>query len=50
MFWIIDSVPNADQAVMWHNGRTGGHSAFLARFPQSHRAVVVLANVARAAE
>jgi CubicO group peptidase (beta-lactamase class C family) len=50
MFWIIDSIPNAERTVVWHNGQTGGHSAFLALFPEGNRAVVVLANVARAAE
>jgi CubicO group peptidase (beta-lactamase class C family) len=50
MFWIIDSISNTDQTVIWHNGQTGGHSAFFALFPQTHRAVVVLANVAQAAE
>jgi CubicO group peptidase (beta-lactamase class C family) len=50
MLWIIDSVPNADHTVIWHNGQTGGYSAFFALFPEVSRAVVVLANVARAAE
>lgn len=50
MFWVIDSVPGADRTMVWHNGETGGYSAFLALYPQAGRAVVVLANVARADE
>jgi CubicO group peptidase (beta-lactamase class C family) len=49
MFWIID--PLADQARMtWHNGATGGYSAFFALFPRTRRAVVVLANISRPAD
>ncbi|MGO9872487.1 MAG: serine hydrolase domain-containing protein [Acidimicrobiia bacterium] len=50
MFWVIDRRPESDRSMIWHNGQTGGYSAFFAIFPQSERAVVVLANVARAAE
>jgi CubicO group peptidase (beta-lactamase class C family) len=50
MFWIVDSIPGTDRTFVWHNGQTGGYSAFFALFPQAGRAVVVLANVARAAE
>lgn len=50
MFWFIDSVTGTDRSMVWHNGQTGGYSAFLALYPQARRAVVVLANVARAAE
>jgi len=50
MFWIIDAIPNSDRTIIWHNGQTGGHSAFFALFPHANRAVVVLANVARAAD
>ncbi|MDQ2850036.1 MAG: beta-lactamase family protein, partial [Actinomycetota bacterium] len=50
MFWVIDTVPGTDRTMVWHNGQTGGYSAFLALYPQARRAVVVLANVARASE
>jgi CubicO group peptidase (beta-lactamase class C family) len=50
MFWVIDTVPGTDRAMVWHNGQTGGYSAFLALYPQARRAVVVLSNVARATE
>jgi CubicO group peptidase (beta-lactamase class C family) len=50
MFWIIDKASGVDRTMIWHNGQTGGHSAFFALFPQTNRAVVVLANVARAPE
>jgi CubicO group peptidase (beta-lactamase class C family) len=50
MFWIIDSRPAAGRTLIWHNGQTGGYSAFFAVLPELHRAVVVLANVADAAE
>lgn len=50
MCWIIDAMPGVGRTMVWHNGQTGGHSAFFALFPQANRAVVVLANVARASE
>jgi CubicO group peptidase (beta-lactamase class C family) len=30
MFWMIDRVPGTDGSMIWHNGQTGGHSAFFA--------------------
>ena len=50
MFWVIDTLPGTDRTMIWHNGQTGGYSAFLALYPQTHRAVIVLANTSRAAE
>lgn len=47
MFWMIDTVPGTDRQMIWHNGATGGYSAFLALFPQARRAVVVVADTAR---
>lgn len=46
-FWIIDQVPGSNRTVIWHNGATGGYSAFMALYPRQGRAVVVLANTAR---
>ena len=40
----------APDGTRWHNGQTGGYSAFFALFPEASRAVVVLANVALASE
>ena len=36
--------------MIWHNGATGGYSAFLAIFPGTRRAVAVLANISRASD
>jgi CubicO group peptidase (beta-lactamase class C family) len=46
MFWIIDALPSG-RTMVWHNGATGGYSAFLAIFPDTRQAVAVLASVAR---
>jgi CubicO group peptidase (beta-lactamase class C family) len=46
MFWIIDYHPSG-RTMIWHNGATGGYSAFLAIFPEARRAVAVLASVSR---
>lgn len=50
MFWMIDTVPETTRQMVWHNGATGGYSAYLAVFPQAQRAVVVIANSARPLE
>lgn len=50
MFWVIDTVAGTDRTMVWHDGQTGGYSAFVALYPQTRRAVVVLANIARATE
>ena len=47
MFWCIGSAPEGE--LVWHNGATGGYSAFLALRPSAHRAVVVLADKAQPA-
>jgi len=47
MFWVIDQAPGTDRRVIWHNGATGGYSAFMALYPRDGRAVIVLANTAR---
>jgi hypothetical protein len=46
MFWCIDPAPGGE--LIWHNGATGGYSAFLVLRPGAHRAVVVLADKAQA--
>jgi len=46
MFWMIDSLPSG-QPMIWHNGATGGYSAFLAIFPETRQGVAVLASVSR---
>lgn len=46
MFWMIDSLPSGN-AMIWHNGATGGYSAFLAIFPETRQGVAVLASVSR---
>lgn len=50
MFWMIDTVPGTTRQMIWHNGATGGYSVFLAVFPQTQRAVIVIANAARPRE
>jgi CubicO group peptidase (beta-lactamase class C family) len=50
MFWVIDAIPGTDHSMIWHNGQTGGYSAFFGLFPEAGRAVIVLANVARPAD
>ncbi|MDN5764806.1 MAG: beta-lactamase family protein [Humibacillus sp.] len=50
MFWMTDTVPGTGRQMVWHNGATGGYSAFLALFPQARRAVVVVANTSRPRE
>lgn len=50
MFWVIDRQPGSGRTTVWHNGQTGGYSAFLALYPEGRRAVAVLANVSLARE
>jgi CubicO group peptidase (beta-lactamase class C family) len=49
MFWMVDSLPSGN-VMIWHNGATGGYSAFLAVFPEARRAVAILASVSRPAD
>jgi CubicO group peptidase (beta-lactamase class C family) len=49
LFWIVDAEPGTGAPMVWHNGVTGGYSAFFALFPDARRAVVVLADTARPA-
>lgn len=46
MFWIIDPLPDG-RSMTWHNGATGGYSAFIALFPETRQAVITLANISR---
>ncbi|MGH9045714.1 MAG: serine hydrolase domain-containing protein, partial [Acidimicrobiales bacterium] len=48
MFWVIDEQAKAGQPRIWHNGATGGYSAFLVLVPETRRAVIVLSGVSRA--
>jgi CubicO group peptidase (beta-lactamase class C family) len=50
MFWVILTSPRTHRARIWHNGQTGGYSAYVVLYPQARRAIVVLADVARASE
>jgi CubicO group peptidase (beta-lactamase class C family) len=49
LFWIIDRHQPSGRDMVWHNGQTGGYSAFLALYPQARRAVAVLADTANTA-
>jgi CubicO group peptidase (beta-lactamase class C family) len=49
MLWLIDPLPSGN-VMIWHNGATGGYSAFLALFPQTRQAVAVLASISRPAD
>jgi CubicO group peptidase (beta-lactamase class C family) len=46
MFWIVARRRDT-QSMIWHNGATGGYSAFFALFPETRQAVAVLANMSR---
>lgn len=50
MFWIVQRMSQAGPRVVWHNGQTGGYSAFFALVPDAGRAVIVLSDVAQAAQ
>jgi CubicO group peptidase (beta-lactamase class C family) len=50
MFWGIQTVPGTNWRFVGHNGQTGGYSSFLGVSPTTGRAVIVLANVARASD
>ncbi|MGC8462163.1 MAG: serine hydrolase domain-containing protein [Acidimicrobiales bacterium] len=49
LFWVIDHHADSGRTMVWHNGQTGGYSAFLALYPQARRAVAVLADTANVA-
>jgi CubicO group peptidase (beta-lactamase class C family) len=46
MFWMIDSEPGTQKAMIWHNGGTGGYSSLMSIFPHLQRAVIILQSVA----
>lgn len=48
MFWIIEQTTMSGRRMIWHNGRTGGYSAFLALFPDHGQGLVVLTDVSDA--
>ena len=50
LFWVIARRTRMGVPLIWHNGATGGYSAFVALFPELRVGVVALANVDRAAE
>jgi CubicO group peptidase (beta-lactamase class C family) len=50
MFWVVNTLDHSKGTKVWHNGQTGGYSAFIAVYPKAHRAVVVMADLARAVE
>jgi CubicO group peptidase (beta-lactamase class C family) len=50
LFWVIQARSRLGQHLVWHNGQTGGYSAFLGLFPASRRGVVALADTDRADE
>jgi CubicO group peptidase (beta-lactamase class C family) len=50
MFWVIHTPPGTHGTMIWHNGQTGGYSAYLVLYPETGRGVIVLADVARASE
>ena len=45
LFWFIDGPTDQVPAITWHDGGTGGYSAFLALIPDVHRAVIILQRV-----
>ena len=50
MFWVIEPLAQTGSTLTWHNGRTGGYSAFLGLLLDERRGVAVLTNAARDAE
>jgi CubicO group peptidase (beta-lactamase class C family) len=46
LFWLIDQLGPHGSRRIWHNGGTGGYSAFLGLYPDIGKAVVVLQAVA----
>jgi CubicO group peptidase (beta-lactamase class C family) len=50
MFWVVNTLDHSKGTKVWHNGQTGGYSAFIAVYPKAHRAAVVMADLARAVE
>ncbi|MEO7058581.1 MAG: serine hydrolase domain-containing protein [Lapillicoccus sp.] len=48
MFWIVDTDEASGRRKIWHNGQTGGYAAYLALFPDTDRAMVVLLDLADA--
>jgi CubicO group peptidase (beta-lactamase class C family) len=60
MFWIIEPLERGDgkpagmapsgTVLTWHNGRTGGYSAFLGVTPEQRRGVAVLADTSDGSE
>lgn len=47
MFWLTSTVGDDQREVVWHNGRTGGYSAFVGFDLKRGRAVVVLSDVSK---
>jgi CubicO group peptidase (beta-lactamase class C family) len=50
LFWVIQEHSRLGQPLIWHNGATGGYSAFLALFPATRRGVVALTSTDRSEE
>jgi hypothetical protein len=44
--WMIDSEPGTQNAMIWHNGGTGGYSSLMSIFPRLQRAVIILQSFA----
>ena len=42
--WLLSPVRSSDQTALWHNGRTGGFSGYVAVVPAAGAGVVVLAD------
>ena len=50
IFWLIEPLPGDGPTLTWHNGQTGGYSAFVGIVRDRRRGVAVLADIARAPE
>jgi len=50
MFWVIEPLTDTGATLIWHNGRTGGYSAFLGLLRGQRRGAAVLTNAARGAD
>ena len=48
MFWVVEPLGEDRPTLTWHNGATGGYSAFLGVLRDERRGVAVLTDAARA--
>jgi CubicO group peptidase (beta-lactamase class C family) len=50
LHWFTSPLPGTDRTMVWHNGGTGGYSAFVGLDPAKRRGIVVLSDTATAVD